>query len=387
MTPAARVQAAITLLDEILAGKPAEQALTSWARASRFAGSKDRAAVRDHVFDALRCRSSFAALGGALSGRGLMLGLVRSQGTDLDGLFDGSAYGPEPVNPGETGRTPLDGAEAGNMPEWLWSEFERSLGTGAPAGAAYLSRRAPVFVRVNARRTSRDGLIEQLEADDIIAIPHPLAPTAMEITSGARKLRNTSAFTDGLFEMQDAASQAVVDALPLRNGQSVLDYCAGGGGKTLAMAASADLDLTAHDAEPRRMRDLPARAARAGVSVRVVETITTGTDSDLVLCDVPCSGSGSWRRAPDGKWALTPERLQQLNDIQDDILRTACRLVRPEGALAYVTCSVLRCENQDRVARFLDGHPGWQQVQEHRWPLLGGGDGFFLSVLMPKPGG
>lgn len=381
MTPAARVQAAITLLDEILAGKPAEQALTSWARASRFAGSKDRAAVRDHVFDALRCRRSFAALGGALSGRGLMLGLARSQDADLERLFDGSAYGPPPAQADETGRTPVHGAEIGNIPEWLWPEFERSLGAQAVAGADYLSHRAPVFVRVNTRRTSREALIDQLDTEAITATPHSLAPTALEITSGARKLRNTSAFNEGLFEMQDAASQAVVDALPLRHGQSVLDYCAGGGGKSLAMAASADLNLTAYDAEPRRMRDLAARAVRAGVLVRIVEAVTPGTDYDLVLCDVPCSGSGSWRRAPDGKWGLTAERLAQLNDTQNDILNAACRLVHPEGALAYVTCSVLRCENEDRVARFLEHHPAWQQVQQHRWPLSGGGDGFFLAVL------
>lgn len=381
MTPAARVQAAIAVLDEILAGQPAEQALTSWARKSRFAGSKDRAAVRDHVFDALRCRRTYAALGGAETGRALMLGAARESGLDLDQLFDGSSYGPSSVLPSETGRMPVAGAEECDIPDWLWPEFKRSLGDATDEGAAYLRNRAPVFLRVNTRRTTPDALIESLREENIKAQPHPLSPTALEVTDGARRLRNASAFQDGSFELQDVASQAVVDVLPLRDGMRVLDYCAGGGGKTLAIGAKAKVDLVAHDANARRMRDLPERAARASLSVKVTTDLENEGLFDLVLCDAPCSGSGSWRRAPDGKWLLTPERLQQLVVTQDDILATVPRYVAKAGILAYVTCSVLKIENEDRVNSFLNTHPDWRCVATHRWPLSGGGDGFFLSLF------
>ncbi|MCE8008225.1 RsmB/NOP family class I SAM-dependent RNA methyltransferase [Aestuariivita sp.] len=383
MTPAARVQAAILLLDEILAGTPAEQALTGWARRARFAGSKDRAAVRDHVFDAVRCRRSFAALGGAMTGRGLMLGALRSQGAELGALFDGSTYGPDRIAAGEEGHCPKPGAEAGDIPDWLWPAFQDSLGAEVAAGAAYLRQRAPVFVRVNTKRADREGLIRRLAEDGIEARPHTTAATALEITQGARRLRNTTAFQDGCFEMQDVASQAVVAALPLADGRQVLDFCAGGGGKTLAMGARADIALTAHDSDPRRMRDLPARAERAGLRVTLTDsgTMEGSTPYDLVLCDVPCSGSGSWRRAPDGKWALTPDRLQTLMQTQDSILDRACALVAGQGTLAYATCSVLRAENEDRIDAFLARCPDWQGTLSRRWPLTGGGDGFFLTLL------
>ncbi|MFY9212366.1 MAG: RsmB/NOP family class I SAM-dependent RNA methyltransferase [Aestuariivita sp.] len=383
MTPAARVQAAITILDEILTGKAAEQALTGWGRRSRYAGSKDRAAVRDLVFDAVRCRRSLAALGGGETGRGLMLGLARSQNLDVDALFDGSQYGAPRVGPDDAGRPPADGAEASDMPDWLWPEFQRSVGDMAMPAAAYLQERAPVFVRANLRRTNRAELTLALDQEQITAVPHALADTALEITTGARGLRNSSAFRDGLFELQDAASQAVVQALPLDDGQRVLDYCAGGGGKTLAMGARADLDLTACDSDPNRMRDLPERAARAGLAVRLadMDELDPAGGYDLVLCDAPCSGSGSWRRAPDGKWALTPERLKILTQTQDDILDRATGLVAEAGILAYATCSVLRVENEDRVDAFLSRHPDWKSTMIQSWPLAGGADGFFVALL------
>ena len=369
------------LLDDILAGQPAEQALTSWARRSRFAGSKERAAIRDHVFDALRCRRSFAALGGAETGRGLMLGALRAQDADLSRYFDGSAYGPAEVEGSETGRPPAPGAEEGDLPDWLWPEFSRSLGDQADRAAAYLRTRAPVFLRANLRKTTRDALRAALQDEGIVAQPHALSPAALEVTDGARRLRNSPLFHSGAFELQDAASQAVVDALPLSDGQRVLDFCAGGGGKTLAMGARADLELVAHDANAARMRDLPARAARAGVAVSVQTDLTSAGPFDLVLCDAPCSGSGSWRRAPDGKWALTPDRLDHLTTLQETILDQASECVADGGTLAYATCSVLCVENEDRVSAWLNKHPDWACKSAQRWPLNGGGDGFFVAIF------
>ncbi|MDO9638642.1 MAG: RsmB/NOP family class I SAM-dependent RNA methyltransferase [Pseudotabrizicola sp.] len=381
MTPAARCSAAIDVLDRILSGTPAEQALTNWGRASRFAGSGDRNAVRDLVYDALRCRRSYAALGGAQTGRGLMLGALRAAGTDPATLFTGEGHAPPPVAAAEAGRAP-EGAEALDLPDWLLPQLTESLGDDLTGIAQALRQRAPVFLRVNLRRGSVAQAITALQAEGITAEPHDLADTALRVTTGARKIQTSQPYLSGLVELQDAASQAVVAALPLRDGMRVLDHCAGGGGKTLAMAARAQLSLFAHDAAPARMRDLPARAARAGARVTLTEAPEKLAPFDLILADAPCSGSGSWRRDPQGKWALTPERLAQIGAVQDAILDRLAPMVAPGGVLAYATCSLLRVENEDRIAGFLARHPGWKVHSLDRFTPLTGGDGFFLAQLV-----
>lgn len=385
MTPGARVQAAIEILDEILEGKPAEQALTTWARRSRFAGSKDRAAIRDHVFDALRARRSLAALGGAATGRGLMIGLVRAQSGDVDALFSGAGHAPEPVTEVEraAARDPAPGAEAADIPDWLWPRFQAALGARAEEAGRIMQTRAPLHLRANLLRTDRAGAIAALAADGITAAAHPACETALEVTEGARQVARSQAYLDGLVELQDAASQAIVARLPLRPGARVLDYCAGGGGKSLALAARMQGEVLAHDAAPQRMRDLPERAARAGAKVRLLATEGLDREApfDLVLTDVPCSGSGSWRRAPDGKWALSPERLADLGRIQRAILQRAAELVAADGVLAYATCSMLHDENGDVVADFLAEHTDWRLSKQEHWTVLDGTDGFFLAVL------
>ncbi|KIC25148.1 MULTISPECIES: RsmB/NOP family class I SAM-dependent RNA methyltransferase [unclassified Leisingera] len=384
MTPAARLQAAIEILDQVLAGEPAEKALTSWGRRSRFAGSKDRAAVRDHVFDAVRCLRSHTALGGSRSGRGLILGALREAGQNPDEVFTGQGHAPAPLTDGERELPSAPaGAEALDIPDWLWPDFAASLGDQAEAAALAMRSRAPVHLRVNSARGTVEQAVQALAAEGIIAEPHPAAATALEVTEGARKLRNAKPYQDGLVELQDAASQAVTDRLPLTDGMKVLDYCAGGGGKTLAMAARASLQSFAHDAEPRRMKDLPARAARAGAKVSLLSTADLASSGpfDLVLCDVPCSGSGSWRRAPEGKWRLTAEGLADLQRIQGEILRKAAGLVSQDGVLAYATCSMLDGENIAQVQRFMDDNPGWDLADQNGWQVQDGTDGFYVAVL------
>lgn len=386
MTPAARLQAAIEILDQIVAGAPAERALTGWARRSRFAGSKDRAAVRDHVFDALRCRRSFAARGGGDTGRCLVLGGVRAAGGDPDEMFTGQGHAPAPLTEAEraAGRDPAPGAEAADLPDWLWPRWQASLGATAEAAALALKTRAPVHLRVNTRKCTVEAARARLHENGVGTQRHPAAPFALEVTDGARALRQSGSFRDGWIELQDAASQAVAAALPLRDGHRVLDFCAGGGGKTLAMATLADVELFAHDAMPRRLADLPARADRAGIKVTCLPTraLRDQAPFDVILCDAPCSGSGSWRRAPDGKWGLTPERLADLTRIQDGILDDAAALLAPGGVLAYATCSVLQDENEARIEAFLSRHSGWTKSAETRWPLTEGTDGFFSAHLM-----
>ncbi|WP_299893541.1 RsmB/NOP family class I SAM-dependent RNA methyltransferase [uncultured Ruegeria sp.] len=383
MTPAARVQASIEILDDILSGAPVEKALTGWARRSRFAGSKDRAAIRDHVFDALRRQRSYAALGGSDTGRGLMIGATRASGGDLAELFTGNRHAPMPVQETETARDFASEAEKYDIPEWLWPRFAASLNDALVPCAMSLQNRAPVHLRVNFHKTDPNDAIEALKSEGIVAHPVQICRTALKVTEGARRIAQSQAYARGLIELQDAASQAVVASLDLRPGMRVLDYCAGGGGKALALAAYEGVEVFAHDVNPGRMKDIPTRAERAGAKITTLNTAAlSGLDPfDVVLVDAPCSGSGSWRRAPAGKWALTEERLRELTIIQARVLSDIAPLVRPGGLLAYATCSVLMDENGSIIADFLERHFGWRETYRKAWHVTHESDGFFTSHL------
>lgn len=384
MTPGARVAAAITLLDTILDGAPAERALTNWARGARYAGSGDRAAVRDHVFGALRCLRSCAALGGGQGGRALMLGALRAQGIDPECIFSGHGHDPAPLSAAERqgGRVP-DAAEARDLPDWLWPLFQRALDEDAEAAAAALRHRAPITLRVNARRADRATVQEGLAREGIVTRPIDGLDHALQVLDGERRISGCALYAEGAVELQDTGSQSAMAALDLPAGVRLLDYCAGGGGKVLALAATHEGAWFAHDADPRRMADLPARARRAGVQVRLCGTgdLAGLAPFDAVLCDVPCSGSGTWRRAPQAKWDLTPEALARLSEVQHEILRQAATLLAPDGRLIYTTCSVFREENEEVIARFLRDSPNWRQLSSRRWPISASGDGFFLAQL------
>lgn len=383
MTPAARVAAAIEILDQIGDGAAAEQVLTRWARGNRFAGSKDRAAIRDHVFDALRMWRSTAWLGGAETGRGRMIGLLRAQGVDPAGIFTGTAYGPPPLEPHESvvQAATMPRAVAWNLPDWLAEVFDSALGPRAQEAALALQGRAPVTLRVNAMKSNPSEAALMLKEQGVVAVQNPLGPSALTVTQGARRIRNTAAYLEGVVELQDASSQAVVDALP--QALRALDYCAGGGGKSLGLAARGQGAVFAHDIDTGRMADLPVRAARAGVQIAQIPTaqLSACAPFDLVLVDAPCSGSGSWRRAAQAKWWLTPEDLEKTTRIQDGILDHSSSLVGPGGILAYATCSVLRAENEDRIAAFVARHPHWRCLWQKSFDIGPFGDGFYTAHL------
>ncbi|MDO5658985.1 MAG: RsmB/NOP family class I SAM-dependent RNA methyltransferase [Paracoccus sp. (in: a-proteobacteria)] len=381
MTPAARIAAAAQILDEILAGKPAEQALTGWARASRFAGSGDRAAIRDLVFDSLRRRASHAALGGGLSGRGLMIGGLREAGRDPAEVFTGEGHAPAPLTGAETTPQPPPDHD---LPEWLWPEWAASLGDDAQAVAEAMRDRAPVWLRVNALKASLAEAARALAADGVETVTDQRLTTALRVVSGERRIAASSPYRDGLVELQDLSPQLACAAVPVEDGQSLLDFCAGGGGKTLALgarAARAALRLTAHDAIPRRMSDLPARAARAGLRVTLSPPAPLARDYDLVVADVPCSGSGTWRRTPDAKWRLSAEDLDAVVALQARILDQAAALTRPGGVLAYMTCSLLMRENDGQISGFLARSAGWNLSYRRLFTPLDASDGFFLALM------
>jgi 16S rRNA (cytosine967-C5)-methyltransferase len=388
MTPGARLSAAIELLDAILAGAPAERELTRWARASRFAGSKDRAAVRDIVYDALRRRRSLGWIGGGDTGRAIVLAAAAEAG-DPDEVFTGEGFDPAPLTAAEReslehGLADAPEAVRLDVPDALRDTLAASLGDDFRGVLAAMRERAPVDLRVNTLKTTPDAATVVLARDGVQVARHPLARNALRVEGNPRLVAASRAYTQGMVELQDASSQVVAESAGARPEMTVLDYCAGGGGKTLALAAElrGQGRLLAWDANLRRMADLPQRAARAGATVRILtdaECAALKPVCDLVLVDAPCSGTGAWRRKPEGKWRLTPEALAGFPPVQDAILDAAAAKVKPGGALVYATCSVVTAENEERAAAFAARHPGWVAEGERRLSPLDGGDGFFIA--------
>lgn len=356
MTPSARVQAAIGLLDSVIAsalakGPPADRILADWFRASRFAGSQDRRAIRELVFGAIRACGPIPP-----SGRAAMLRLAEAEPALLQ-LFDGSTYGPAAIAGGEAV------AEAGAAPAWLSERLAASGIDGAEAGA--LLERAPLDIRVNALKAERSTL----------ALPEPgePLPTAqgLRFASGT-PVEQWDAFRDGLVEVQDAGSQLACAAVGAGPGETVIDLCAGAGGKTLALAAAMANQgtLIAADTDRGRLAKLAPRAERAGALVAETVLLNPGSElaalaqwqgrTDAVLVDAPCSGTGTWRRNPEARWRLDEASLARLTTLQRHLLEVASELVRPDGRLTYVTCSLLDEEGAGQVEAFLASHPEWR---------------------------
>ena len=382
MIPAARVAAAIEVLDEIdQRRRPAADALKDWGLAHRFAGSKDRAAIADLTFDALRLLASARWIMGADTARATMLGaLGRARGLSAEAiaaLFSGEGHAPAALSDEERARlaaASLDGAPdhvAGDYPEWLAPAFAAAFGEGAVVEGQALARRAPVDLRVNTLKTTREKAAAALA--HLGASPTPLSPVGLRIAlapdARAPALSAEPAYAKGQVEIQDEGSQLAALLAGARGGDQVLDLCAGGGGKTLAMAAAMDNrgQIYAADSDGRRLTPIYARLERAGarnVQVRAPRGRASAIDDlagrcDLALVDAPCTGTGAWRRNPDAKWRVRPGALEQRLADQDRTLDAAAACVKPGGLVLYVTCSVLIEENEDRVSAFLTRHPGF----------------------------
>ena len=383
MTPAARVAAAIDILDDIFDGEIVEKALSGWGRSHRFAGSKDRAAIRDLVFQALRCRSSYGWLGGVSTGRGVMLGAMRAAGI-ADDVFSGEGYGPAPATKDETGQDLTEATRATRLdtPEWMLPLFDQTLGEKADEILALSRDRAAIVLRVNTKKSDRERAQSRLLEDGIVTTPIADVNTALQVTENERRISNSKAYLDGHVELQDLSSQLAVASLEIQEGTTVLDYCAGGGGKSLAMAAFG-AKVTAHDIDSRRMKDIEPRAQRAGIAIDIATPDALGKLGvfDLVFCDAPCSGSGTWRRTPAAKWALTPDRLAELQDIQMTILQDCVNYVKPGGRLVYATCSLFAQENEDQIDAFLADNDDFERVNQSVIFPSAQSDGFFYSEL------
>ena len=387
MTPAARLQAAIEVLDEVIAsarddGPPADTIVTRYFKHRRYAGSKDRRAVRELVFRAIRRSADLPQ-----SGRAAIIGLADDDAPLLD-LF-GQVRGPDP-------RAPTDPvAPAGDVPDWITGELS-PLVTEAEWPA--LLERAPLDLRVNVARTSREELLTHLEN----AAPTPLSPWGIRLAPDSR-IDDHPAFLAGLVEVQDEGSQLIALACEPLDGEKVVDLCAGAGGKSLALAAAApDATILATDSNRARLSKLPPRAERAGATIetrllsppRELDELADWRDAaDLVLVDAPCSGSGTWRRNPEGRWRLTPERLDRLIDSQRRLLGIAAELVKPGGCLVYAVCSLLSREGAGQISTFVDCHTSWisevpaipggrsDGAGRLLTPSHDGTDGFFVARL------
>ena len=391
MTPPARTQAAIELLDAIITaaregGAAADTLIARYFAARRYAGSKDRRAVRELVYAAIR-----AAGEPPRTGRAAML-LVADRDAGLAATFDGSTHGPAPIDPQEPR------ANRGVVPSWLGGLL---VASGLPrASLAALVERAPLDARVNTLISSRDDVLAALPE----ATPTAHAPNGIRVPSGTN-VDQLPLFAGGAIEVQDEGSQIVGLALDAQPGQRIVDLCAGAGGKTLALAAAMANDgrILACDTDRARLQRLAPRAERAGVNIvesRLLDPMQEADaladwrgSADGVLVDAPCSGTGTWRRNPEARWRLTPQRLDRLTATQARILDIAARLVRPGGALVHIVCSLLDAEGTGQVDAFLKRHPGWtvdrldlpagtphgQGVRLD--PASHGTDGFFVARL------
>jgi 16S rRNA (cytosine967-C5)-methyltransferase len=428
MTPAARASAAIEILADIEARKrPAAEALKDWGVSHRFAGSGDRAAIGNLVFDVLRTRASAAYAMGDGSPRALVLRtLVTGWGMtpdDVTKLAGGSGHAPEPLSEAElAGLSRELAADApahvrGDYPEWLAPEFERAFGARAAEQGAALARRAPVDLRANTLKADRDKVLKALRRFEPQPTPHSPAGVRIEQAPGPGKSPHVEAepgHGKGWYEVQDEGSQLATLLSGARPRQQVMDLCAGAGGKTLALAALMENSgqLYAYDSDRMRLRPIFERLKRAGV--RNVQVLPAGDREaleklagkmDVVLIDAPCTGSGVWRRRPDAKWRLSPQMLEARLEEQRTVLDEGAALVKPGGRLAYITCSVLPPENRDQVDAFLARHPDfklapWPELWKgalpqspapasadgsaetlQMTPLRHGTDGFFVAVL------
>ncbi|MTI17641.1 RsmB/NOP family class I SAM-dependent RNA methyltransferase [Rhodobacteraceae bacterium RKSG542] len=428
MRDGGRLSAAIEVLEEIENRRqPVQEALKDWGKSHRFAGSGDRVAIGNLVFDGLRHKLSYAHRMKSESARAIALatycfGWCNSV-EKLEEVLSGDPHAPSALSDEEREalRGDLSAVEdaadfvKADIAEWLWPYFAQNFGEEAVDVGRSLSLRAPIDLRVNLIKSNREKLLKRLSHLNAEACEVSPVGLRLEPVTGPRKSPHVQAeegFRKGWFELQDEASQIAGVLVGAQPGEQVLDLCAGGGGKSLALAGQMDNkgQIYAFDSNKLRLAPLYERMARAGVrNIQVIDPATGSLDKlegrmDRVMVDAPCSGTGVWRRRPDTKWRVTPNALEGRVEDQKTVLDNATRFVRVGGVLVYATCSLLPVENQDQVSAFLARHPEFRQVDMapaweatfgavERKPIVGEGghltltpyhthtDGFFIAMF------
>jgi 16S rRNA (cytosine967-C5)-methyltransferase len=425
MRTGARIKAAIEVLDEVLnRHRPAAGALADWGKSHRFAGSGDRAAIGNLLYDALRRKRSLAAQMGSDTPRGVVLAAApRALGlapAAVAASADGSPHAVEPLSQQEqeglSRPLPADAPASvrGDFPDWLEASFQRAFGAAAADEGAALAQRAPVDLRVNGLKADRDKVMRALARFSPAATPYSPVGIRLPAPEGPGRQPKVEAepgHGKGWYEVQDEGSQIAALMAGAGPRKQVLDLCAGAGGKTLAFAALMRNtgQVYAYDDASQRLRPIFERLKRAGA--RNVQVLAAGDTSalnalgprfDVVFIDAPCTGTGAWRRRADAKWRLRPASLAQRVEEQRALLALAAPLAKPGGRLVYVTCSVLPEENADQLAWFAASHPEFAALPWHdAWAEVGGEpprsagsgaallltparhgtDGFFIAVL------
>jgi len=414
MHPSARITAAIEVLEDLdCRRRPASDALKDWGLTHRFAGSKDRAGIASLVYDALRRRASALYMMQADTRRAQVIGalaLARDlSAEEIAAHFSGIGHAPPPLSDDERQR--LDSADLsgapdwvlGDYPEWLAPHFARAFGEGTSgpgpiAEGRALAARAPLDLRVNALKATRPEMLAELAP--LGAQTCRYAPLGLRIPQGASgrgaALDAEPAYAQGMIEIQDEGSQLAAALGRAAPGETVLDLCAGGGGKTLALAGDMDNrgQIFATDSDGRRLTPIFPRLERAGAKNVVVRAPRGKADPvadlaarcDLVLVDAPCTGLGTWRRNPDAKWRTRPGALEQRQQAQDEVLTRAARYVKPGGRLLYVTCSLLCEENEDRLEVFLGQNPTFSPEDASETLRRAGLDSIENAVSSHGPG-
>ncbi|NMM46120.1 RsmB/NOP family class I SAM-dependent RNA methyltransferase [Rhodospirillaceae bacterium KN72] len=443
MTPGARMSAAITLLSRLDGpdAPPADKLLADWARANRYAGSKDKSAIAAMVYGCLRRRGQIdwwlsRCKGDEPAARPRLLVWMQLAGeaalSDLERFCSGEKFDPPPLTPVEKRVAVELSAQkgfdlscqpvsiGGNMPVFLEQDLIALYGAETSRQLAAHDAEAPVDLRVNTLKADRDTVRAALAEAGIDSAPTPYSPIGLRLTE-RKPLSGTAVFKDGLIEPQDEGSQLAALLVEAKPGMKIVDFCAGAGGKTLALAATMNNTgrIIACDVSEARLKRAGQRLKRAGAFLVERRPLSSERDKwvkrraarfdggfDRVLVDAPCSGSGTWRRNPDQKWKLTPDGLAEVMQKQSSVLESAARLVAPGGRLIYVTCSILKQENEDRVDAFLAEHgdfyahpvseiwsetlpdvafPGAPENPYLRLtPADHGTDGFFVAVLGRK---
>lgn len=419
-----RLAAAIEVLDDIeRRHRPAADALKDWGLSHRFAGAGDRAAIGNIVYDALRRKRSAGWLVGDDTSRALGFGALllewNQSAEALNQTLDGDKFAPEPLTAAElksiAERKLTDAPDVvrADSPDWCAPLLERAFGADWVAEGAALAARPPLDIRVNTLKADRGRVIAELEGTQ--AAPTALAPHGVRIPpiDGSGRHPNVQAepaFQKGWFEIQDEGSQLAAELAGAAPGMQVLDYCAGAGGKTLALSAAMDNrgQIFAHDSEKSRLAPMFDRLRRSDnrnvqVVARQSELAELSGHMDIVLIDAPCTGSGTWRRRPDAKWRLTDRQLDVRKAEQTAILDAASTYVKPGGLMVYITCSVFDEENADQVEAFL-ARAGAFSAVDHRalWasrfpgkegavrfgrqglsltPMRSGTDGFYFAAM------
>ena len=402
MTPGARVSAVIEILDNYLVKKSDTRLVNNWFRNNRFAGSKDKQVIRDLVYKCLRYKLSFywpfKQAGLLLSGRTIVLGMLKISNHCFKEIFDGKQYSPKDLTDSEkivlsNFDKSLDSAPAFvkfNFPEFLENSLKESFGHSFEKNLSALSNRADLFIRLNCIKANIGVVVNSLKDDGIVVERIPNCKNSLKVIGNKSKFNRSMAYLSGQVEIQDIHSQLAVEFIDPKKNTKVLDFCAGAGGKTLAIGSitRGNAEYFVYDKSKTKLPNLKARCQRAGVKIKILNLKKTSQKNDkfdLVVADVPCSGTGVWRRNPGNKWLMTQEKLGAIIADQKKILNNAAKFVKNGGRLAYITCSVLRNENQDQVNWFLSSEKAFSFQADRVLPPIDGGDGFYVSILIKDP--